>query len=55
MILTNIKMERIKNFNPDILEALVLNRKLILAGGAIRDALFGNEIQDYDLFLEKWC
>lgn len=53
MILTNIKMERIKNFNPDILEALVLNRKLILAGGAIRDALFGNEIQDYDLFLEN--
>lgn len=53
MIFTNIKMKRIKNLEPDILEALALNHKLILAGGAVRDALFGNEIQDYDLFLES--
>lgn len=49
--LTNIKESRLSAIDSDVDDALVLHKGLILAGGAVRDSLFGTEISDYDLFL----
>lgn len=47
----NLKDSRFQNIDSDVMEALYSYKGLILAGGAVRDALFGTEISDYDLFL----
>jgi len=49
--LTNLKDARFSAIDSDVEDALVLHKGLILAGGAVRDSLFGNDISDYDLFL----
>ena len=49
--LKNLKDSRFQDIDRDVMNALYCHRGLILAGGAVRDALFGTEISDYDLFL----
>jgi len=49
--LTNLKDSRFSAIDSDVEDALLSFDGLILAGGAVRDSLFGTEISDYDLFL----
>lgn len=49
--LTNLKNSRFEVLDGDVVDALYSYEGLILAGGAVRDSLFGTEISDYDLFL----
>ena len=49
--LTNLKNSRFEALDGDVVDALYSYEGLILAGGAVRDSLFGTEISDYDLFL----
>lgn len=48
---TNLKNSRFDAIDSTVADALIDNEGLILAGGAVRDTLFGTEISDYDLFL----
>lgn len=48
---TNLKNSRFESLSGDVMDALYSFDGLILAGGAVRDSLFGTEISDYDLFL----
>lgn len=48
---TNLKNSRFEALDSDVLDALYSYEGLILAGGAVRDTLFGTDISDYDLFL----
>lgn len=48
---TNLKNSRFEAIDSDVMDALYSYEGLILAGGAVRDTLFGTEISDYDLFL----
>lgn len=48
---TNLKDSRFEILADDVVDALYCCDGLILAGGAVRDTLFGSEISDYDLFL----
>src|SRR3989304_5055226 len=48
---TNLKNSRLDAIDSDVTDALYSYEGLILAGGAVRDTLFGTEISDYDLFL----
>lgn len=50
---TNLKISRFEDLDSDVLDALYSYEGLILAGGAVRDTLFGTEISDYDLFLTE--
>ena len=49
--LTNLKNSRFEALDGDVVDALYSYEGLILAGGAVRDTMFGTEISDYDLFL----
>ena len=49
--LKNIKEKRLDRIDYIVAEALMEFENLVLAGGAIRDALFDKTISDYDLFL----
>jgi hypothetical protein len=49
--LTNLKDSRFSAIDSDVDDALVLHKGLMLAGGAVRDTMFGTDISDYDLFL----
>lgn len=48
--LTNLKDKRFSAIDNSVHDLLVCYEDVILAGGAVRDALFGDEISDYDLF-----
>lgn len=48
---TNLKDSRFQDIDSNVMDALYCYKGLILAGGAVRDTLFGTEISDYDLFL----
>lgn len=48
---TNLKNSRFEAIDSDVMDALYSYEGLILAGGAVRDTLFGTDISDYDLFL----
>lgn len=48
--LTNLKEERLEVLDSTVMSILEENPNIILAGGAVRDALFDEEISDYDLF-----
>ena len=48
---TNLNNSRSEAIADDVMDALYSYEGLILAGGAVRDTLFGTEISDYDLFL----
>lgn len=50
---TNLKNSRFEALADDAVDALYSFDGLILAGGAVRDTLFGTEISDYDLFLTE--
>lgn len=52
LTLKNIKQERLGRIHSDVAKSLQVFEGLILGGGAIRDALFGNVINDYDMFLK---
>lgn len=47
----NLKNSRFEAIEDCVINALYSFDGLILAGGAVRDSLFGTEISDYDLFL----
>lgn len=47
----NLKPSRFESLEPVVVDALYMYEGLILAGGAVRDTLFGTTISDYDLFL----
>lgn len=47
---TNLKEERLDAIDNDVWDLLATYKDVILAGGAVRDALFDKEISDYDLF-----
>lgn len=49
--LTNLKNSRFEAIDSDVDEALYKFPRLMLAGGAVRDTLFGEEISVYDMFL----
>ena len=49
--LTNLKNSRFEALDGDVVDALYSYGGLILAGGAVRDTMFGTGISDYDLFL----
>lgn len=49
--LTNLKNSRFEALDVDVVYALYSYEGLILAGGAVRDTMFGTDISDYDLFL----
>ena len=49
--LTNLKNYRFEALDGDVVDALYSYEGLILAGGAVRDTMFGTDISDYDLFL----
>ena len=49
--LTNLKNSRFEALDGDVVDALYSCKGLILAGGAVRDTMFGTDISDYDLFL----
>lgn len=49
--LTNLKNSRFESLDGDVVDALYSCEGLILAGGAVRDTMFGTDISDYDLFL----
>lgn len=49
--LTNLKNSRFEALDGDVVDALYSYEGLILAGGAVRDTMFGTDISDYDLFL----
>lgn len=46
-----LKESRFESLDENVVDALYSYEGLILAGGAVRDTLFGTEISDYDLFL----
>lgn len=48
---TNLKGSRFEALDENVVDALYEHKGLILAGGAVRDTMFGTEISDYDLFL----
>ena len=50
--LSNIKDSRIETLDQYIYNLVLGNDNLILAGGAVRDSIFGDEISDYDLFFK---
>lgn len=47
----DLKNSRLDAIDSDVMDALYSYEGLILAGGAVRDSLFGTDISDYDLFL----
>lgn len=47
----NLKNSRFEAIEDCVIDALYSFDGLVLAGGAVRDSLFGTEISDYDLFL----
>lgn len=49
--LKKIKAERLDRIESVIYEAIMDIKGLVLAGGAVRDALFNKKISDYDMFL----
>lgn len=49
--LTNLKNSRFEALDGYVADALYSYKGLILAGGAVRDSLFDNDISDYDMFL----
>ena len=51
LTLKTIKDSRIDNIAKEITDLLLNVKGLILAGGAVRDMLYGTLITDYDLFL----
>lgn len=51
--LVNLHNERFEALDSDVVDALYSIEGLILAGGAVRDTLFDNDISDYDLFLTE--
>jgi len=55
IIMKNIKDQRIDHIENSVAEALMCIEGLVLAGGAVRDALFNTKISDYDLFLYDNC
>lgn len=46
-----LKDSRFEALDENVVDALYCYKGLILAGGAVRDTMFGTEISDYDLFL----
>lgn len=46
-----LKESRFEALDENVVDALYCYKGLILAGGAVRDTMFGTEISDYDLFL----
>jgi len=48
---TNLKNSRFEAIDSDVMDSLYSYEGLILAGGAVRDSIFGTDISDYDLFL----
>lgn len=53
LTLKRIKDSRIDNIDEDILDLIMNVDGVILAGGAVRDMLYGTAISDYDLFLTQ--
>lgn len=55
LTLKTIKDSRIDNIDEDILDLIMNVKGVILAGGAVRDMLYGTPISDYDLFLTSYA